>query len=456
LEWHDEVEAMKMAMSSPPYFLVNVRNEKTYRMLRYVTRGQIDMDDSTMASCKLFVNEIISYWTSYCYVVDVVAGILLWRGRWHLRPGISIWFPIDSFALFVAAVVCVERVDLILPILLIAIAWILVSIKYHLSRKAYPWKRVKSVGSMNLVVLAGGSLQQSLNIAPNVGVEEGKKDDLLDELKAKRMSLIIWLWLSFMLNVYRIYSKSLFTGVKITTTEKDGFRFLADRLYYIHLLLKYICQYARMFRTFMSWRTYSTHIITMRCFMFGTMWLLFPVGTILLWMVRLVVWTLLGPWMKFVDMYWVHPVYQTKEELQQMISQAKEEETIESLSKRLPLPDFDSLLASKTFRQLSYSGRVNAENLYKLKAMRCFLFGEYSDMIPIRDPSGQVTIPLPASQATSRKEQQKHQQQQQQQQSNEKDIWYHVHGQELHGNMIMNVGSQDFRWCDEDDDHAVL
>jgi hypothetical protein len=437
---------MKMTVSSPPYFLVNVRSEKSYRMLRYATRGQIDMDDASVASCTLYLKEIISYWTSICFVLDVLVGVLLWRGRLQVSKNRSIWFPIHSILLFAAGVACIERVDLVIPILLLGVSWILVSIKWHLSHKSYPWRRVKGVGSTSLIVFTGASSHSAAHISPNVGVEAGKREDTLDDLKARRMSLIVQLWISFLLKVYRIYSKNLFTSVQFATTEKKLFQLFTNQLQYVHMFLKYICQYSRMLRTILAWRNYSSHRIAMNCFIVGVLWLCLPVGVAVQWILRIAVWTLLGPWMKLVDVHWVHDVYQTKEELQDLIDEAYRDGTIFDLEKKLVLPDFDSLLASKIFLRMSHSGRVNAENLYQLKAMRSYLYGSFSEMIPIRDSSGLSSIPLPASSATPYKNMENKQGLVSSDPVRGHQHWYHVPGQGLRGSMIMTFGKESEGW----------
>ena len=61
------------------------------------------MDKASMTSVNLYLSEILYYWSSYCYFLDVVAGILLWRGQATLGMfgySVNIWFPIQSIWLF--------------------------------------------------------------------------------------------------------------------------------------------------------------------------------------------------------------------------------------------------------------------------------------------------------------------------------------------------------------------
>lgn len=50
---------------------------------------QVNMDKPSMASVKLYAEELKSHFQSYLYVVDVIVGILLWRGRATLPFSIS-------------------------------------------------------------------------------------------------------------------------------------------------------------------------------------------------------------------------------------------------------------------------------------------------------------------------------------------------------------------------------
>jgi hypothetical protein len=418
IEWDDESEAMKMSFISPPRFIINVETDKAYQVLCYLTRGAVDMEKASVASVKLYANELISYWKSYCYVLDVLFEVVLWRGRLTIGENRTVWFPIHSLFLFTATTIAIERPTWVVPIFLYTISWIMLSINFYASRHPYPWKRVKSCEQTNMVVLLGRSVHAPVKISPNQGVREGDMIERLDDAKAKRMSALISETLFFMVKIYGIYSKTSETSQKITT-EKYHWSLLNGRLYYLHILLKSLCTYIRIIRNLVNWKGYISNKLTMNCVLLATIWVVFPVHTFMLWMLRILAWSFLGPWMKAVDVLYVHKWYKTKEELLSEVDGGNDAVT--------NLPDFDAIIESEIFLNMGKSGRIVAENNLKLKAMREKLFGKYSERIPASDSSRFPSVPLPESTAEPY----------QGKSWGAPKFWYHVPGQRLTGNMIL-------------------
>ena len=102
--------------------MINAETENSWKILRYITRGSVDMQDVSVESVKLYAGEIVSYWKKYCYLLDVVAEILLWRGTILISvfgKECSVWFPLRSALLFAAIVTGLERPDLLPSLLLL-------------------------------------------------------------------------------------------------------------------------------------------------------------------------------------------------------------------------------------------------------------------------------------------------------------------------------------------------
>lgn len=441
--WKNEGEAMKMALTPAPRFIINTQTEKAYAVLHYMTHGAVDMEKVNLDSVKLYANELVAYWKNYCYFLDVMIGIFLWRGRLKVSKNRSIWFPLHSTALFFTVALAFERPQLIPPIFFYGITWIMLSINYHASRHPNPWKRVKSSEGNTMIVLLGRSLHPPIEIEPSQGVEEGNKLDKLDLLKAERISTLVQEFMGFSLEVYGIYSKTSETSVKIAT-EEANWSLLAGRLLYVHMLLKIVCQYIRMFRGIINWNGYYAHSLTMNCIILGTVWVIFSVGRITSWVFRLIIWTMLGPWMKLMDIYWVHHFYKTREELLQDIDNGV-------VNTEPLIPDFDAWLASDMFIKMGHSGRIVTEDQYKLKDMREKVFGKYCETIPKFDSSRCPSVPLPQSSAQPSKAK-----------PTSKEHWYHVPGQKLAGHMILEpeqevipVASGEYDDNDDDDSGVV-
>jgi hypothetical protein len=202
------------------------------------------MTEVTVASVKLYFSEIISYWRKYCYLLDVLAGILLWRGRANitfLGMDFSVWFPIHSALLFIAVVLGLERPELLPSIVLYTMTHALLVNNYYLSRHPSPCSRVRSFRRIISDSRSPpfGSSSSRVHIAPETGIEEEKTLDLLDEYKMHRVTGFIYEFLMTGLKVYRVYSKG--TPVDISTVSKSGSLFsklYVNYLYYAHTVLR--------------------------------------------------------------------------------------------------------------------------------------------------------------------------------------------------------------------------
>jgi hypothetical protein len=177
VHWNDMAAATKAkSLVAPPRFIINTQSDKSWKILRYLTRGSTDMTEVTVKSVKLFYFEMVSYWKKCCYLLDVAAGILLWRGRTTLSffgKEISIWFPMDSIALFVAVLVGVGFPELLPSLFLYGIAYCLLCVNYYSSTHASPWKRVRSyrrTGRMSLL----GQAPSLIRIEPEKGAKEAE------------------------------------------------------------------------------------------------------------------------------------------------------------------------------------------------------------------------------------------------------------------------------------------
>lgn len=423
--WRDKAEAMrKCRLERTPRFIINVDNSKSYHVLKYLARGSLDMEKASLTSVKMYAAELASSYESMCFVLDVMLGVFLWRGRWMVgNTGWSIWFPIHSLALFVGVAVAIEYPRHLIPILLYGWSWLLISVNWHLSRHPNPWKRVKPYKLVHFVTFAGRLLTPpGVHIKPGQGVEKGEHADKLDKVKTKRMATLLSAIATFGSKVYRIYQKTSMESIKIIT-ETRNWSILASQLSSLHSALKSMCTYVRLLKSFVNWRTAGTDKMVTYCLLIATAWLLLPVSWLALWALRITAWAVLGPWMKLVDCIWMGKWYKNKQELLEAIDNGTEEQVIASL------PDMDWYFQSDTLIRLGQKGREVAEDALKLKHMREVLFGHYSEQVPSYDNSRYPSIPTAESYANPAKYFAG---------IGDKEL-YHVPGQRLDGQMIPRV-----------------
>jgi hypothetical protein len=201
------------------------------------------MTEITTQSVKLYFNELISYWSKYCYLWDVIFSVWLWRGRANLNvfgKEYSIWFPIHSIFMFCGIVLAIERPDFIPSIFLYAIAYALLANNYNLSSHPDPWSRVRSFRRITTTKHLGLTGPPNIHIEPEPGRDvKSKQLRLLDEYKMHRVTGFLYEFMMTGLKVYRVYSKT--TPVDISTVKEGGPLFsklYVNYLRYLHLMFR--------------------------------------------------------------------------------------------------------------------------------------------------------------------------------------------------------------------------
>lgn len=197
------------------------------------------MTDVTIESVKLYATEVKEHWQRYCYFLDVLAHVMLWRGRVKMC-GLSVWFPLPSVTFFVGLSLAVEFPAYIPSVAFYLLAYALLSNNYNLSNHPSPWSRVRSFA--RVAVNNHFSSAKNVSIEPEKGAEEAELLQRLNQYKGLRVMGFLYESIFAALKVYRVYSKN--TPVDISTVSKGGniiSKLYVDYLYYAHLLLR--CTY---------------------------------------------------------------------------------------------------------------------------------------------------------------------------------------------------------------------
>lgn len=221
VEWENESDAINAAMTSPPRFLINVDTSKSLDLLRYMCRGPTNMDHATVDSIKILYAELKEYGNVFCYVIDIIIEILLWRGRTTLKfcilnrnMNISLWFPIHSIFLFTSTALAIEFPLLIPSIFLYSIAWILLSMGYSTWTHPDPWQRCKSAQELTMIRLLGRDItsgQQTIK-PDNDAIAKAEALEELDKAKAKRVAHFLSDLMKLALKLRRIIKKTIITS----------------------------------------------------------------------------------------------------------------------------------------------------------------------------------------------------------------------------------------------------
>jgi hypothetical protein len=142
------------------------------------------MTEVTVDSVKLYANELIDHFREYCYLFDIVADVILWRGVFCLTilgHKCFCWFPLDSMVLFLAVALALEFPIYFPSIFLYSISYALLKTNYHLNSNPSPWLRIRSARQIAMTNL--GVKLHPKRILPGEGEEESKAKAKIEEYR---------------------------------------------------------------------------------------------------------------------------------------------------------------------------------------------------------------------------------------------------------------------------------
>jgi hypothetical protein len=142
--------------------------------------------------------------------------------------------------------------------------------------------------------------------------------------------------------------------------------------------LALVCRAARHAKYILFWEEcYISFWIVSVSLLLGAAFLFVPWYFILQWTARVLSWTLLGPWMKLVDVYYV--------------GRSKSLSTLKPLWLQTHGESRRSEAVTKA--------RIDQETEVKLRAMKEHLFGRFVTRVPVLKEDRYMDIPLPESSA---------------------------------------------------------
>lgn len=368
------------------------------------------------------------------YVKEALITLLFWRGHHSVMVGgKGFLLPAHSMVAFVVGVLVVEYPRLIPSFYFLAIAWLLLATMMFRRDHPNSWYRCKTFFDMLAAVVQGDSFPPA-QIAPRQdeqailayeeewqrkvdrefkAAEEAKQVAAEDADEAERVAEIIGN-----------------ADNDISTKKKVGFPVSVDLLKpYLEPIQAYLavaCRLLRYGRNVLLWEEcYLSFWVTLGCLVLSVSSLFVPWFFVIRWTSRLIVWTIFGPWMKLVDIYYWTPMENmTEEEIK-----AQKEKT--------------KSLKQKYLAEAIEKARIERERAVKLKAMKQFLFGKFIMKVPVLKEDRWTDLPLPESSAVPYSAKRLPLAE-----LAMKEAGYHrirVPGQHLEGDMIPSVSSYFFR-----------
>ena len=223
----------------------------------------------------------------------------------------TIYLPLSSMILFVGGVTLVESPTLIIPYFFGTIGCIMLALMTYRNTNPYPWSKTKTFDDFLSILIHGKqlSVQKNDNIEPNQNLKEATifkqviETRLLENQKEKEEQLKEYNnaqqeQIKFNSEVTKLTDKT-----KVANREAMLMAPFKSIIYPYQLMLANVVYALRFTSSVFLWEnSFASFWITFGCFALFFVCLIIPWSFILTWTCRILVWTLLGPWIKFADM----------------------------------------------------------------------------------------------------------------------------------------------------------
>lgn len=372
IECYDEKAALLSVLAPRPKINVNVRREKTFRVVRYTCFGEYDNEESfDLTVTRSYINEILEYKRKLFYVIqDTLFSLMFWRGQVDLF-GDKNRIPLYSFLFFVSASHLVEKPHLIIPFTLLSISFMMMANFTIRSQHPSPWHRCPSI--RHQVDILTSDLRKTqiedekkVMIRPGIRAYEGDKEAQAYE-KAIRDRLELDMQLAEKKAEFQEELNSYGDDNIATEVAKGGLMIPADlqaRLTRWQGIIGRICKFFRYIRIVALWEeSILSFWITAAFFVSGILTLVLPWRFILLWSGRCIVWGLFGPHMKLVDLF-------------------------------LMPEEGNNKVLRKNADRLFQEARLRREEAVKIQDIKVLAFGEYSVQVPSFNVARHFDTPL--------------------------------------------------------------
>lgn len=394
LDIPDERKVALSVLEPPHPIFVNMKKGKDFRVIRQTCLGKHDVETYNMKTLRSYMDELMEYQHVLMYLEDALMTLLLWRGHFPVKIGGKEYLiPIHSFNAFVVAVVLVERPEYYPSFCFAVIAWIMLAIMGWRRKNPDVWARCYSFAEIMEKIVVGKCSTPPHDIKPFQDFDVAKQalERWMNRLKeaeerAQRAQI----------EAEKEEAERLKELEEIGETDGDmstkvGGGISIDPmkavLHPVQLILGSVCEVLRFVKHVLYWEeAYFSFWITFASAVLAIVCLFVPWFFLIRWTARIVVWTIFGPWMKLVDIFYV--------------SQIKPETDDERMTREQREKQQRRLATSMAAKQ----ARLARENVAKMRDMKCAMFGRFSMKIPLLKMDRYIDRPLPESSAVPYKE----------------------------------------------------
>lgn len=379
----------KLVMSNlapPTDQFINFEAAKQLTLAKMVVEGKTDMVSYGIGTLTMHIAELTSYKYVTYYLADAAISLLFWRGQVPFF-GRKFWVPLHSMIAFYAAITFVERPTLGFSYFWFGNAWLLLAIQSWRNTTPLAWNRIMPFARiLMMMVLDKAASPESIPVNYMEKEATEFEDHMAERIrKSEEAALRRYEENNRMWAEHQAETADMDqVGDTDFSTKKSNLADLASPfkgiLYPIQQLLYTICFYLRIVRNIYLWdEPYYAAFLTAGSLAIGIVFYILPWAFILRWTGRIIAWTVFGPHMKFVDMFWYRKLKDASDEEEA----AKLKEYYQTLK--------------EAAKKNAAAARIRTEEAVKQKAIKEILFGYYVERVPVIKSERFIDMPLRSS-----------------------------------------------------------
>jgi hypothetical protein len=341
-----------------------------------------------------YAKELLQYLEILDHITDALTVVVLWRGHYPVKLRLLLFcgrpivfhLPLHSMIAFIWATILACDFEKFFSFFFFFIGWVFLATMEYKRKHPSLWRRPRSYGELLSILLFNDSFIRPRMIDSKENIDEIDKYEsgLAERAKAKREA-IERLEYEKQKQQKRLANEEGGGGGKgeggtlhqknfidITTKAKnDGSSDMMlapfkSILMPIQKILYKVCVILRVVSSIVLWRdSYAAFWIVTGSFItsFVVFWI--PWAFLIKWCFTIFVWTIFGPWMKLVDIYYVQRKHNTTEEDRTAKMEADYERRY-----NLILGEWSAV-------------RIRKENAAKIMDMKRYMFGQFLMRVPI-------------------------------------------------------------------------
>lgn len=388
LEYEGYRNLVTSSLSLPPINYINLPNKAGFRCSYFVVHGDENVDRFDMNVVNAYRNELEGYLIVWHYIKQAAITIFLWRGQKEFSfAGRKVLIPIHSAIAFVMGITLVENFNYLPSYSLFSIAWLLLATNEFRLQHPSPWHASLSYLQLWQAIWANqvpaGVIRAHQNEEAIQKYEAEMKRCQEKEVARAQQARETAERIDALFSDERNSAAEAFHEDDFTKLGANRLTLnpLAKALLPIQQTLGEVCKALRIISSVILWdeSIYAFLIVTC-CLILGFLFLWIPWSIFLRWVIRILVWTFLGPWMKLLDIFYVQAQERDGEDESELLQRLFEEK----------------LNAFEASREVLMKAK---EEILKARAMRKVMFGRFVTRVPQFKEYRFPDVPRPESYA---------------------------------------------------------